>query len=469
MLSWLVKLTFLGAAGTVTGSRYLLDVRARHILVDCGLFQGRKEIRQRNWERLPFDPRGIHAVLLTHAHVDHCAFLPVIVREGFSGPIYATPPTIDLARLVLQDSAHIQEEEASYANRKGYSRHHPALPLYTAADAERAMERLRPLGYREAREIVPGVAATFGDAGHILGSANLRLQIDGRHRISVAFSGDIGRYAEPLLNDPEPIREARWIVCESTYGDRIHERVSDFEPLANAVEAIVERGGVMVIPAFAIGRTQTILFGLRELVDRGRIPMLPVYLDSPMAVRATRIFGQHPKDHDVEARALMADGTPPLEYPDLRIASTREESEAINKVDGPAVIISASGMATGGRVLHHLRQRLPERRNMVVLVGFQADGTRGRALQDGAGEIKMHGSWVPVRAEIRTLPGFSAHADREEILRWLRGFESPPNALYLTHGENGARTSLADFIRGTLGWKVHLPEHLEVVSLSGEA
>jgi metallo-beta-lactamase family protein len=456
------RLTFLGAAGTVTGSKYLLEAAGRRLLVDCGLFQGEKELRQRNWQEPPFDPASLDAVVLTHAHVDHCAYLPRLARLGFARPVYATPATIDLVGLVLPDSAHLQEEEAEYANEKGFSKHQPALPLYTAADAEAALRLLRPLPYHELRELVPGVAVQPSDAGHILGSACLTVLVEGRR---IAFSGDLGRYDEPILNDPEPIAEAAWVLCESTYGDRLHGHDPPEAALADAIDTIAARRGVMVVPAFAIGRTQTLLYALRGLAAAGRIPTVPVVIDSPMAIRATRIFGEHPEAQDAEARALLADGTPPLAYPNLKVAATRDESIAVNQMEGPLVIISSSGMATGGRVLHHLRHRLPDERNMVLLVGFQAEGTRGRSLQDGATEIKIHGRMVPARAEVRSISGFSAHADQEELLRWLGGFRSRPTRLFLTHGEDGPRRVLAELVQRRLGWDVHMPQHLEAVDL----
>jgi metallo-beta-lactamase family protein len=456
------RLTFLGAAGTVTGSKFLLEAAGRRLLIDCGLFQGEKELRRRNWEDPPFDPGALDAVVLTHAHVDHCAYLPRLARLGYRRPAYATPATIDLVGLVLPDSAHLQEEEAEYANEKGYSKHRPALPLYTAGDAAAALRLLRPLPYHELRELVLGVAVRPTDAGHILGSASLTVQVEGRR---IVFSGDIGRYDEPILNDPEPIAEADWVLCESTYGDRRHGDDPPAAALADAIRTIEARRGVAVVPAFAIGRTQSLLYALRGLAAAGQIPLVPVVIDSPMAIRATRIFSDHPDVQDAEARALMADGTPPLAYPDLTVASTRDQSMAVNRLEGPLVIISSSGMATGGRVLHHLRNRLPDERNMVLLVGYQAEGTRGRSLQDGATEIKIHGRMVPVRAEVRTISGFSAHADQEELLRWLGGFRRPPERLFLVHGEDGPRRVLAELVRRRLGWDVHLPQHGEAVEL----
>jgi metallo-beta-lactamase family protein len=461
-----VRLRFLGAAGTVTGSRYLLEALGRRVLVDCGLFQGTRALRRRNWEDPPFDPRTLDCVLLTHAHVDHCAYLPRLVQRGYAGPVYATPTTIDLVGLVLPDSAHLQEEDAEHANRHAYARHDPALPLYTAADAQATLGLLRPLPYHELREVLHGVAVRPGDAGHILGSANLTVQLDlAGGPLRIAFSGDVGRYGRPILNDPEPVAQADYVLCESTYGDRLHPPGSPLPALAEAVRALVARGGVMVVPAFAIGRTQELLYALRQLAAAGQTPLLPVYVDSPMAIAATRIFGRHPEDQDPEARALLADGTPPLAYPDLHVAATRDESIAINGVAGPAIVVSASGMATGGRVLHHLARRLPDERNMVLLVGYQAEGTRGRSLQDGATELKIHGQTVPVRAEVRELPGFSAHGDQGELMRWLGGFRTPPRQLFLTHGDDGPRAALAGLVRQELGWRVGCPQHLELVAL----
>jgi metallo-beta-lactamase family protein len=456
------RLTFLGAAGTVTGSKYLLEAGRRRLLVDCGLFQGGRELRERNWQDPPFDPASLDAIVLTHAHVDHCAYLPRLARLGYRGHVYATPATIDLAGLILPDSAHLQEEEAEYANEKGYSRHRPALPLYTAGDAEAALRLLRPLPYHELREVVPGIGVRPTDAGHILGSASLTVQAAGSR---IVFSGDVGRYDQPILNDPEPIARADWVLCESTYGDRRHDDVPPEPALAQAVRALAARRGVAVVPAFAIGRTQALLYALRALAAAGEIPLVPVVIDSPMAIKATELFGDHPDAHDAEARALMADGTAPLEYPDLTIAATRDQSMAVNHREGPLVIISASGMATGGRVLHHLRQRLPDERNMLLLVGFQAEGTRGRALQDGASEVKIHGRVVPVRAEVRNISGFSAHADQPELLRWLSGFQRPPRRLFLVHGEEEPRRILAGVVAERLGWDVHRPGHGETVEL----
>jgi metallo-beta-lactamase family protein len=462
-----VQLTFLGAAGTVTGSRYLIEANNRRVLVDCGLFQGSKPIRNRNWEDPGFDPATLDAIVLTHAHVDHCAFLPVPVKNGYRGPIYATPSTIDLAGLILPDSAHLQEEDAEYANKKGYSSHQPALPLYTGEDAQETLKLFRVIGYHELREIVPGIAVKPGDAGHILGSANLlvRIETDGGV-IRIGFSGDVGRYNQPILNDPEPIEEAEYALCESTYGDRFHPEEDPATGLASAVHEVVRRRGVIVIPAFAIGRTQELLYTLRGLVAEGRVPSIPVYVDSPMAISATRIYGRHHEDYDAAARLLLMDGTPPMSYPDLHVASRRDESMAINRVQGPAIIISANGMATGGRILHHLRQRLPHEQNMLLFVGFQAEGTRGRQLLEGAIEVRIHGETVPVRAETRQLPGFSAHGDQGELMRWLGGFKKAPRRLFLTHGEDGPRQVLADVVRQRLGWEVGIPQHKESVLLS---
>lgn len=462
-----VKLTFLGAAGTVTGSRYLLETGDRRVLVDCGLFQGPKEVRNRNWEGPGFDVSTLDAVVLTHAHVDHCAYLPVLVKNGYRRPIYATPATIDLAGLILPDSAHLQEEDAAYANKKGYSSHKPAEPLYTGADAQATLALFRPLPYHELREVFRGFAVRPGDAGHILGSANLLVRVEtGTGPITIAFSGDVGRYNQPILNDPEPIEAADYALCESTYGDRMHPKETPDAELARAVDDVVARRGVIVIPAFAIGRTQELLYTLRELVRAGRIPEIPVYLDSPMAISATRIYGQHDEDYDADARLLLRDGTPPLSYGDLHVAARRDESIAINKVRGPAIIISANGMATGGRILHHLSQRLPHAENMLLFVGFQAEGTRGRQLVSGAPEVKIHGEMVPVNAEIRQIPGFSAHADQGELLRWVSGFKRPPRRLFLTHGEDDARRTFARLIEERMGWSVAMPQHRESVELT---
>lgn len=457
-------LRFLGAARTVTGSRHLLEYEGHRVLVDCGLFQGTKELRLRNWAPWPVDPRSVDAVVLTHAHVDHTGGLPGFVRRGFSGPVYCTPGTRDLSELLLPDSARLQEEEALYANARGYSKHRPALPLYGEADARAALDRLVPLAYEKDKEILPGIVLRLDRAGHILGSAicTFDLRASGQR---VVFTGDLGRFHAPILKDPERVRRATTLVAEGTYGDRTHGDAAPLDALAAAVQGVVERGGVLVVPAFAVGRTQELLYHLGALERAGRIPTLPVFVDSPMACDATELYRRHTDEHDVFAKAVAAGGASPLATRRTEFVAEARHSKALNALQGPAVIISASGMATGGRVLHHLRHRLPSARNAVLFVGYQAAGTRGRRLLDGEKDLKVLGEYVPVRAEILSIAGFSAHADAGEILRWMDGFEAPPRQTLLVHGEPHSLEALCARIAAR-GWSVRVPAHLETVPLA---
>ena len=460
-------LQFLGAAGTVTGSKFLVDTDTSRFLVDCGMFQGTKKLRLMNWEAFPMEPASLDHVLLTHAHIDHIGMLPRLIRDGYPGSAWATPVTVELAQLTLSDAAHLQEEDARYANKAGFSKHKPALPLYTLADAQRAIERLRPLEYGQALDLGPGVTARFRDAGHILGSASVDAEIafEGT-RCRLLFSGDLGRYESILIEDPAPGEEADYIVVESTYGDRTHPHEETFEELAGIINETAGHGGALLVPAFAIGRTQTLLYIIRDLKARGLIPDLPIYVDSPMAIAVTELFCRHIKEFDEEARAVFrATGQCPLLCPKLQFVRTPEESKKLNDVRYPCVIISASGMATGGRILHHLKHRLPDHRNTVLFIGFQTSGTRGQLIKDGAKTIKIHGEQVPVRARIRAMESFSRHADSHEILRWLRTFPFPPKLVFVVHGEPGSSAALAETIRRSLGWKTHIPEYLEVFDL----
>ena len=463
----MASIRFLGAAGTVTGSRFLVEAAGRRVLVDAGLFQGMKELRLRNWEPFPVPPDSIDAVVLTHAHIDHSGALPLLVRSGFRGEAFCTPATADLARIMLPDSAKLQEEEARYANAKGYSRHAPrALPLYAAADAEAALERLRTLRYGRPREVLPGFTLRYSRAGHILGSASAMLTVAGKSGdpIRILFSGDLGRYDAPILPDPEPPPESDFLVVESTYGDRVHPAATAAAELEREVLAAVARGGAIVVPAFAIGRTQEVLFLLRELEHAGRIPSLPVFVDSPMASDATPVYRAHREDHDTQMDALLDRGVEPLSPRRLTFTRTTDQSKAINHVHGPCIIISASGMATGGRVLHHLERRLPESSTTILLVGFQAAGTRGWRLQNGAPTLRLHGKDVPVRARVISLPSFSAHGDSVEVGRWLDGAPRPPRRTFCVHGEPVALAAQAAGIAAR-GWEVHVPVHLESVEL----
>ena len=454
-------LQFLGAAGTVTGSMHLVTVGERHILLDCGLFQGLKALRLRNWDRRVPDPRRVDAVLLSHAHIDHSGYLPLLARQGFRGPIYCTPGTADLLEVVLPDAAHLQEEEAERANRKGYSKHTPALPLYTLEDARTALGLVERRGYDRAFAVTGSVQALLRQAGHILGSATAELQLE---HARLVYSGDLGRYDRPILPDPEPVPEADVLVLESTYGDRPHPTGAE-DDLVRIVRDAAARGGAVLVPAFAVDRTQELRWMLRRLEAAGRVPVLPVYIDSPMAIEVTEIYRRHPEDCDAEMARALASGERPLAPGNLHVARTEQESRAINAVRGPAIIISSSGMATGGRILHHLTQRLPDPRTTVLLVGFQAAGTRGRALEEGASELKIFGQMVPVHARVERIDALSAHADAAETLRWLGGFERPPRVTYLVHGEPAAAAALADAIRARYGWSVEIARDGETVAL----
>jgi len=462
----MASIRFLGAAGTVTGSRFLVESGGSRVLVDAGLFQGLKELRLRNRAPWAVDPRSIDALVLTHAHVDHSGALPLLFRDGFAGAAHCTPATRDLCGLLLPDSGRLQEEEARYANRKGFSKHAPnAMPLYSEEDALAALPALSPTAYRRRIEVAPGIAVTFHRAGHILGSALVAMEIAGPPRLRILFSGDLGRYGVPIMPDPEPAPAADLLVLESTYGGKRHPAASPAEALRDEVRMVTARGGALLVPAFAIGRTQEVLFTLRDLEARGEIPALPVFVDSPMALDATPIYLAHRADHDDEMARLFASGVEPLRPARLTFARSPAQSKALNEVRGPCVIVSASGMATGGRVLHHLKHRLPDPRTTVLLVGFQAAGTRGWSLQNGSTTVRIHGEDVPVKARVASIAGFSAHADEEEIRRWLGTFPFPPRRTFLVHGEPPALAAARARLEAW-GWAAHVPAHLERVELA---
>jgi metallo-beta-lactamase family protein len=464
----MTSIRFLGAAGTVTGSRYLVTQEKARVLVDAGLFQGMKELRLRNRAPWPLPPSAVDAVVLTHAHVDHIGALPLLVRDGFRGTVHCTPATRDLAGLILPDSGRLQEEEARYANKKGYSKHAPdARPLYTEADAVASLRQLRAVSYGERREVAAGVAVRFHRAGHILGSATVDMELAGGTPTParrLLFSGDLGRYGAPILPDPEPGWAADALLLESTYGGRQHTGGSPTDALRDEILRAVKQGGALLVPAFAVGRTQELLFALRELEAAKAIPALPVFVDSPMAVDATPIFLAHREDHDAEMARRLSAGEEPLRPARLTFARSPDHSRAINDVTGPCVILSASGMATGGRVLHHLARRLPDPRTTVLLVGFQAAGTRGARLQEGAPAVRIHGEEVPVRARVATISGFSAHADEDELCRWLATFPAPPRRTFLVHGEPTALAA-AKARMDRMGWAAQVPRHLDEVEL----
>ena len=452
-----IEMTFLGGAGTVTGSKYLVQASGKSVLVDCGLFQGLKTLRLRNWA--PSNPRAqeADAVVLTHAHLDHSGYLPRFIKQGFAGPVYSSPGTRDLCAILLPDSGHLQEEEARYANKRRFSKHNPALPLYTEDDARESLQRFVPAGFRKETAVAGDFRLTLSPAGHILGASIAALGAAG---MKVVFSGDLGRSNDPIMRPPSRFEEADYLVVESTYGNRRHDAADPEETLGSHLGRALARGGVVVIPAFAVGRAQGLLHFIARLKGRGAIPDVPVYLNSPMAINATRLYHDYRAEHRLsreECEAACAVAT---------MVHTADDSRALNSRGGPMIIISASGMATGGRVLHHLKAFAPESRNMIVLPGFQAAGTRGAALASGATEVKIHGEYVPVRAEVVKLDSMSAHADYSEILEWLRGFKRAPKRTFVTHGEPAAADEMRRRIEETLGWAVSVPEYGEKTVLS---
>jgi metallo-beta-lactamase family protein len=452
------QLKFLGAAGTVTGSKYLLQAGNRRLLVDCGLFQGLKQLRLLNWAPLPVDPASIDAVVLTHSHIDHSGHVPLLVKQGYAGKIYCTEPTESLCAILLRDSGHLQEEEAAYANRHGYSKHRPALPLYTERDADHSLRQIRPVPFDQEFEPVPGMHVRFLPAGHLLGAAMVSVRVQGR---TILFTGDIGRPNDPIMRAPVAVREADYLITESTYGDRRHDPADPRELLGDVIRRTAARGGVVVVPSFAVGRAQLLLYLVHQLKSERRIPStLPVYLNSPMAANVTSLYLRFRDQHRLSPAqcAAMCNAA--------TIVNGVEESKALNASPWPKVIIAASGMATGGRVLHHLRAFGPDARNSILFTGFQSVGTRGRAIVDGATSIKMFGENVNLRAEVVMLDSLSAHADCDEILGWLAGFAKPPRRTFITHGEPVAAQALRQRIGESLRWNCEVPAHLETAELA---
>src|SRR5438876_5124591 len=464
----MAKLTFFGAAGTVTGSKYLVEAAGKKLLIDCGIFQGSRELQERNFKPLPASPATIDYCVLTHAHLDHTGWLPCLTRDGHKNKIYANQATIELTTLSLKDSGHLQEEDAERARRKAKNSNATDIrPLYTSEDVEPMLGRLTPMPRSGGFDISPEFHVESFDAGHILGSSSLRLTIrEGGKNTTVIFSGDVGRYSQPILNDPVTPTGGDYAVCESTYGDREHPEGDPLQLLADIVNRVAKRGGSIVIPAFAIGRTQTFMYYLRQLEDAQQIPHLPVYIDSPMALSTTDLYVKYKEDHDVDFSKLESSGDrDPLNVHEFHLTRSVEESKAINNLKTPCIIVSASGMVTGGRVLHHLAQKLPDAKNAIILAGFQAEGTRGRALQEGARALHLFGQLVPVNAEIITLGQFSAHAGQSELLRWLSALQAPPRKTWLTHGEPAAAQALQTAIKQKFQWDVAVARYLDSVAL----
>jgi metallo-beta-lactamase family protein len=453
-----MQLSFYGAAGTVTGSKYLFSNENQRVMVDCGLFQGVKENRLRNWADPPFDPSTVNAVVLTHAHLDHSGYLPGLMKRGFGGPIYCTQGTKELCELILRDSGYLQEEEARFRNKHKLTKHEPALPLYTQEDAERCLKLFKTVPYDTEVDLAKGLSVRLTRAGHILGSSCVHLTSNGR---TIAFSGDVGRPHGPVMRPPEPIDRMDYLVVESTYGNRLHEEDSDPKAqLADVINRTVDRQGILVIPSFAVGRSTTILHFITELLNEGRIPNVPVYLNSPMAINATELYCEHHRDHrltEEECRDI---------YQDVEFVRDKRASQALNTNKGACIIVSASGMVEGGRVVHHLKTMLPDPKNTVLFVGFQAPGTRGERILGGAETVKIHGEEVPCRAEVVELDNLSAHADWKEIVDWLRQTREAPRKVFVTHGEPKSAQAFQQHLREELGWDSVVPEYKEKIQLS---
>ena len=460
----MANIEFWGGVGTVTGSKYLVNTDKAHVLVDCGLFQGLKELRERNWQEPPFDPRSLTAVLITHAHIDHTGYLPRLVRHGFNGPVYCSRGTSDLLKILLPDAGRLQEEDADYRNRHNLTKHTPALPLYTEKDAFAALELIRPVANTgEPVEVAPGVRASFRIAGHILGSSLVLLEVDGKR---VLFSGDLGHYDQPIIRDPTPPPACDYLLVESTYGDRLHDPEDPKVALTRIIQDAAQRQSPVLIPAFAVGRTQEIVYLIRELEDEHAIPIVPVTVDSPMAAAATSAYANRKEEQDEDYASILKKQKHPLRTHSMNTASSKEESKRLNDAKGARVIISASGMMTGGRVLHHALRMVPDPEATLIFVGYQAAGTTGRRILDGEPEVKILGQWVPVRCRVAKIGGFSAHADWQEVLRWLEGMkDGTPRQTFLTHGEPEAANAMAGHIKERFGWNVHVPQYGERVEL----
>ncbi len=466
----MAKISFYGGTGTVTGSKYLLESNGKKILVDCGLFQGLRELRERNWQDLPFDPKSVDAVIITHAHIDHTGLLPRLVKMGFEGRVFTSRATGDLMKILLPDSARLQEEEANYRNRKGLTSHSPALPLYDEEDAKEAIKRLvqvpndgKPI------DLCKGFKASFNVAGHILGASLVLVEMENvrenNEPIKFLFSGDLGHYDQPILKDPASPPECDYLMVESTYGDRLHSEVHSDTQLTKIINDAAERKAPILIPAFSVGRTQEILYLIRELEEEKKIPVLPVVVDSPMAKQATQVYNRWNEEHDADYASVLARKKHPLRTGNMTTTNDRNESIKVNDMKGVRIIISASGMLSGGRVLHHAKYVLPDPDATIIFVGYQAAGTRGREVIEGRDAVKIMHSWIPVKCRIERIDGFSAHADWKAVLRWLKGLPNTPNAVFTTHGEPEAAAAMAEHIREEYGWNVVVPEYNQTVEL----
>ena len=463
----MATLTFWGATGTTTGSRFLLEFHDQRFLIECGMFQGPKENRLKNWDRFPVKPATIDRVIFSHAHFDHTGYFPKFCREGFKGKAHCTYATQEFCKLLFLDSAHIQEEDAKWANKKGFTKHKPAKPLYTTADAEKSLNHLSPLQYGENLYLDGDIRVKIKDAGHILGSGLVDIKAHtGKESRKIVFSGDLGRPSRRFLRDPTQVFNVDYLVVESTYGNRLHDNKNPIEELVRVIEESVARGGVLVIPSFAIGRTQNLLYVIRELEESGRIHSLPVYIDSPMAIDATEIFEKRISDMNIASRLARINGVEIFRPKNFNICESTEASKAINNIKKDAIIIASSGMITGGRILHHMVQRLPDEKNTVLFIGYQAKGTRGRTIVEKNENVKIHGRQIPIKAKIESIQGFSGHADYNEILAWLTGFNKPPEMTFIVHGEPESSQAMADHIKSRFGWEVAIPEFGQGFELS---